>query len=50
MHYGGVWDEGRRKYKGDMLKGTVVRKEITHKVLLDELYDLAEVDSIEFNI
>ncbi|KAA0053438.1 MuDRA-like transposase [Cucumis melo var. makuwa] len=48
--YGGVWDEGRRKYEGGVLKGIVVSKEITHKDLQDELYDLAEVDPTKFDI
>ncbi|TYK11186.1 MuDRA-like transposase [Cucumis melo var. makuwa] len=49
VRYGGAWDEGR-KYEGSVLKGIIVSKEITHKDLQDELYDLAEVDSIEFDI
>ncbi|KAA0038959.1 MuDRA-like transposase [Cucumis melo var. makuwa] len=49
VRYGGAWDE-RRKYEGGVLKGIIVSKEITHKDLQDELYDLAEVDSIEFDI
>ncbi|KAL0555834.1 hypothetical protein IC582_004335 [Cucumis melo] len=50
VHCGGAWDEGRRKYEGDMLKGIVIIKEITHKDLQDELYDLAEVDPTKFDI
>ena len=50
VHYDGVWDEGRRKYEGCMLKGIVVSKELTHKDLLIELYDLAEVDPSKFDI
>ncbi|KAL4035324.1 hypothetical protein IC575_004008 [Cucumis melo] len=44
VRYGGAWDEGRRKYSRGVLKGIIVSKEITHKDLQDELYDLAEVD------
>ncbi|KAA0040909.1 MuDRA-like transposase [Cucumis melo var. makuwa] len=50
VRYGGSWDEGRRKYEGGMLKGIVVNKEITHKDLQDKLYDLVEVDPVEFDI
>ncbi|TYK23461.1 MuDRA-like transposase [Cucumis melo var. makuwa] len=50
VHYGGAWDEGRRKCEGGVLKGIVVSKEITHKDLQDELYDLVEVDSTKFDI
>ncbi|KAA0025135.1 MuDRA-like transposase [Cucumis melo var. makuwa] len=49
MRHGGAWDEGRRKYEG-VLKGIVVPKEITHKDLQYELYDLAEVDPTKFDI
>ncbi|KAL0546608.1 hypothetical protein IC582_016520 [Cucumis melo] len=50
VRYGGAWDEGQRKYEGGVLKGIVVPKEITHKDLQYELYDLAEVDPTKFNI
>ncbi|KAL0556979.1 hypothetical protein IC582_005497 [Cucumis melo] len=50
VRYGGAWDERRRKYEGVVLKGIVVSKEITHKGLQDELYDLAEVDPTKFDI
>ncbi|KAL4011726.1 hypothetical protein IC575_028788 [Cucumis melo] len=50
VRYGGAWDEGRRKYEGGVLKGIVVPKEITHKDLQYELYDLAEVDPTKFDI
>ena len=50
VFYSGVWDEGRRKSKRDVLKGIVVSKEITHKYLWAESYDLAEVDPREFDI
>ncbi|TYJ99816.1 MuDRA-like transposase [Cucumis melo var. makuwa] len=50
VRYGGAWDEGRRKYEGGVLKGIVVSKEITHKDLQDELYDLAKVDPRKFDI
>ncbi|KAA0050460.1 MuDRA-like transposase [Cucumis melo var. makuwa] len=50
VRYGSAWDEGRRKYEGEVLKGIVVSKEITHKDLHDELYDLAEVDPTKFDI
>ncbi|TYK02132.1 MuDRA-like transposase [Cucumis melo var. makuwa] len=50
VHHGGAWDEGRRKYEGGVLKGIVVSKDITHKDLQYELYDLAEVDPTKFNI
>ena len=49
VRYGGTWDEIRRKYEGGMLKGIVVNKEITHKDLQTELYDLAEVDPTKFD-
>lgn len=50
VRYGGMWDERRRKYEGGMLKGIVVSKEITHKDLQAELYDLAEVDPSKFDV
>ncbi|KAA0053426.1 MuDRA-like transposase [Cucumis melo var. makuwa] len=50
VRYGGAWDEERRKYEGGGLKGIVVPKEITHKDLQYELYDLAEVDPTKFDI
>ncbi|TYK28809.1 ty3-gypsy retrotransposon protein [Cucumis melo var. makuwa] len=50
VHYSGAWNERRRKYEGDVLKSIVVSKEITHKDLQDELYDLAEVDPTKFDI
>ncbi|KAL0544384.1 hypothetical protein IC582_019499 [Cucumis melo] len=50
VRHGGEWDEGRRKYEGGVLKGIVVPKEITHKDLQSELYDLAEVDPTKFDI
>ncbi|KAL0543855.1 hypothetical protein IC582_018960 [Cucumis melo] len=50
VRHGGAWDEGRRKYEGGVLKGIVVSKEITHKDLQYELYDLAEVDPTKFDI
>ncbi|KAL4035334.1 hypothetical protein IC575_004018 [Cucumis melo] len=50
VRHGGAWDEGRRKYEGGVLKGIVVPKEITHKDLQFELYDLAEVDPTKFDI
>ncbi|KAA0061903.1 MuDRA-like transposase [Cucumis melo var. makuwa] len=50
VRHGGAWDEGRRKYEGGVLKGIVVPKEITHKDLQSELYDLAEVDLTKFDI
>ncbi|KAL0560775.1 hypothetical protein IC582_001188 [Cucumis melo] len=50
VRHSGEWDEGRRKYEGGVLKGIVVPKEITHKDLQSELYDLAEVDSTKFDI
>ncbi|KAA0065944.1 MuDRA-like transposase [Cucumis melo var. makuwa] len=50
VRHGGAWDEGRRKYEGGVLKGIVVPKEITHKDLQSELYDLAEVDPTKFDI
>ncbi|KAL4035243.1 hypothetical protein IC575_003924 [Cucumis melo] len=50
VRYGSAWDEGRRKYEGGVLKGIVVGKEITHKNLQDELYDLAEVGPTKFDI
>ncbi|KAL0539482.1 hypothetical protein IC582_023696 [Cucumis melo] len=50
VRHGGAWDEGRRKYEGGVLKGIVVPKEITHKDLQSELYDLAEVDPTNLNI
>ncbi|KAA0058306.1 MuDRA-like transposase [Cucumis melo var. makuwa] len=50
VHYGGAWDEGRRKYEGGVLKGIDVSKEITQKDLQDELYNLAKVDPTEFDI
>ena len=51
VRYGGTWDEGQRKYEGGMLKGiVVVSKEITHKDLQVELYDIAEVDPTKFDI
>ena len=43
VRYGGMWDERRRKYEGGMLKGIVVSKEITHKDLQAELYDLQKL-------
>ncbi|KAA0058962.1 MuDRA-like transposase [Cucumis melo var. makuwa] len=50
VRHGGVWDEGRRKYEGGVLKGIVVSKEITHKDLQYELYGIAEVDPTKFDI
>ncbi|KAL0546592.1 hypothetical protein IC582_016504 [Cucumis melo] len=50
VRHGGAWDEGQRKYEGGVLKGIVVPKEITHKDLQYELYDLAEVDPTKFDI
>ncbi|TYK18686.1 MuDRA-like transposase [Cucumis melo var. makuwa] len=50
VRHGGAWDEGRRKYKGGVLKDIVVSKEITHKDLQYELYDLAEVDLAEVDL
>ncbi|KAL0554331.1 hypothetical protein IC582_008250 [Cucumis melo] len=50
VRHGGKWDEGQRKYEGGVLKGIVVPKEITHKDLQSELYDLAEVDPTKFDI
>ncbi|KAA0046530.1 MuDRA-like transposase [Cucumis melo var. makuwa] len=50
VRHGGAWDEGRRKYEGGVLKGIVVSKEITHKDLQYELYDLAKVDPTKFDI
>ncbi|KAL0544768.1 hypothetical protein IC582_019893 [Cucumis melo] len=50
VRHGGEWDEGRRKYEGGVLKGIVVPKEITHKDLQSELYDLAEVNPTKFDI
>ncbi|KAL0540866.1 hypothetical protein IC582_020886 [Cucumis melo] len=50
VRHGGAWDEERRKYEGGVLKGIVVSKEITHKDLQYELYDLAEVDPTKFDI
>ncbi|KAL0534971.1 hypothetical protein IC582_029277 [Cucumis melo] len=50
VRHGGEWDKGRRKYEGGVLKGIVVPKEITHKDLQSELYDLAEVDPTKFDI
>ena len=50
VRHDGAWDEGRRKYEGGVLKGIVVPKEITHKDLQSELYDLAEVDPTKFDI
>ncbi|KAL0549622.1 hypothetical protein IC582_014108 [Cucumis melo] len=50
VRHGGEWDEGQRKYEGGVLKGIVVPKEITHKDLQSELYDLAEVDPTKFYI
>ncbi|KAA0051247.1 MuDRA-like transposase [Cucumis melo var. makuwa] len=50
VRHGGEWDEGQRKYEGGVLKGIVVPKEITHKDLQSELYDLAEVDPTKFDI
>ncbi|KAL0533143.1 hypothetical protein IC582_030358 [Cucumis melo] len=50
VRHGGEWDERRRKYEGGVLKGIVVPKEITHKDLQSELYDLAEVDPTKFDI
>ncbi|KAL0533306.1 hypothetical protein IC582_030119 [Cucumis melo] len=50
VRHGDAWDEGRRKYEGGLLKGIVVSKEITHKDLQYELYDLAKVDPIKFDI
>ncbi|KAA0060673.1 MuDRA-like transposase [Cucumis melo var. makuwa] len=50
VRHSGAWDEGRRKYEGGVLKGIVVPKEITHKDLQYELYDLAEVDPTKFDI
>ncbi|KAL0554072.1 hypothetical protein IC582_007983 [Cucumis melo] len=50
VRHGGAWDEGRRKYEGGVLKGIVVPKEITHKDLQSELYDLAEVDPTKFDV
>ncbi|KAL0534724.1 hypothetical protein IC582_029016 [Cucumis melo] len=46
----GAWDEGRRKYEGGVLKDITVSKEITHKDLQYELYDLAKVDPTKFDI
>ncbi|KAL0551980.1 hypothetical protein IC582_011073 [Cucumis melo] len=50
VRHDGAWDEGRRKYEGGVLKDIVVPKEITHKDLQSELYDLAEVDPTKFDI
>ncbi|KAL0539917.1 hypothetical protein IC582_024138 [Cucumis melo] len=50
VRYGGAWDERQRKYEGGVLKGIVVSREITHKDLQDEFYDLAEVDPTKFDI
>ncbi|KAA0040920.1 MuDRA-like transposase [Cucumis melo var. makuwa] len=50
VRHGGAWDEGRRKYEGGVLKDIVVPKEIMHKDLQYELYDLAEVDPTKFDI
>ncbi|KAL0551887.1 hypothetical protein IC582_010977 [Cucumis melo] len=50
VRHSDAWDEGRRKYEGGVLKGIVVPKEITHKDLQSELYDLAEVDPTKFDI
>ncbi|KAL0544154.1 hypothetical protein IC582_019266 [Cucumis melo] len=50
VRHGGAWDEGRRKYEGGVLKDIVVSKEIMHKDLQYELYDLAEVDPTKFDI
>ncbi|KAA0062833.1 MuDRA-like transposase [Cucumis melo var. makuwa] len=50
VRHGGAWDEGRRKYEGGVLKGIVVPKEIAHKDLQSELYDLAEVNPTKFDI
>ncbi|KAL4017085.1 hypothetical protein IC575_024759 [Cucumis melo] len=50
VRHGGAWDEGRRKYEEEVLKGIFVSKEIMHKDLQYELYDLAEVDPIKFDI
>ncbi|KAL0539649.1 hypothetical protein IC582_023865 [Cucumis melo] len=50
VRHGGAWDEGRRKYEGGVLKGIVFPKEITHKDLQSELYDLTEVDPTKFDI
>ena len=43
VRYSGAQDEGQIKYEGDMLKDIVDSKEITHKNLQAELYDLVEV-------
>ncbi|KAL4038030.1 hypothetical protein IC575_001633 [Cucumis melo] len=50
VRHGGAWDEGRRKYEGGVLKDIVVPKEIAHKDLQSELYDLAEVNPTKFDI
>ncbi|KAL0549749.1 hypothetical protein IC582_014237 [Cucumis melo] len=50
VRYNSAWDEGRRKYEGGVLNDIVVPKEITHKDLQYELYDLAEVDPTKFHI
>ncbi|KAL0540229.1 hypothetical protein IC582_024462 [Cucumis melo] len=50
VRHGGAWDEGRRKYEEEVLKGIFVSKEIMHKDLQYELYDLAEVGPIKFDI
>ncbi|KAL0534590.1 hypothetical protein IC582_028881 [Cucumis melo] len=50
VRHGGAWDEGRRKYERGVLKGIVVPKEIMHKDLLSELYDLEEVVPTKFDI
>ncbi|KAL0536875.1 hypothetical protein IC582_025838 [Cucumis melo] len=49
VRYGGAWDEGRKKYEGGVLKGIVIPKEIAHKDLQYELYDLVEVDPTKFD-
>ncbi|KAL4026414.1 hypothetical protein IC575_014844 [Cucumis melo] len=50
VRYSNEWDEGRRKYEGGVLNDIVVPKEITHKDLQYELYDLTEVDPTKFHI